>query len=98
MELKEIIYLILLGLVILSGVVGIIYAIVRGEVKKFVVEKMQEAENRYKDLPKPAKSKAKLEYVIKCVSDKYKLVDLFLNVKKFVEKIIEVANSLQRKG
>lgn len=96
MELKEIIYLILLGLVILCGVIGIIYAIVRGEVKKFVIETMQEAENLYKDLPKPAKSKTKLEYVIKCVSDKYKLVDLFLNVKKFVEKIIEITKQINK--
>lgn len=96
MELKEIIYLILLGLVVLCGVMGIIYAIVRGEVKKFVIETMQEAENLYKDLPKPAKSKAKLEYVIKCVSDKYKLVDLFLNVKKFVEKIIEITKQINK--
>lgn len=96
MELKDIIYLIVLGGVILVGIAVIVYAIIRGKLQKYIVKTMEEAENLYKDLPKPAKSKAKFEYVIKCVSDKYKLVDLFLNVKKFVEKIIEITKQINK--
>lgn len=98
MEFKDIIYLIVLGSIILIGLATIIYSLIRGEIKKYVIECMKQADFIYKDLPKPEKSIKKLEYVVKYVSEKYGIVKLFLNIRKFVEKIIEIANSLQNKG
>ena len=90
MDASTIIYLILTGVVAVGGLVALIYAIVRGEIKEFVIKKMQEAEELYKDLPKPEKGKAKLQYVIEKVNEHYGIVKIFLNVKKFIEKIIEI--------
>lgn len=98
MSIELLIETILLGIVVASGLFAIIYALVRGEIKKFVIEKMKEADYIYRDLPKPDKSIAKLKYVLDSVNEKYGFVKLFLNVKKFIEKVIEVANSLQNKN
>lgn len=97
MDIKAIISFIILGVLIVGGIVGIIIAIARGDVKKFIQEKMAEAEEIYKDMPKPQKSKAKLEYVIKAVNEKYKISKLFVNVKKFVEQAVEFFNSMNGK-
>lgn len=98
MDVALLIETITLGSVVACGIIAIVYALIRGEIKKFVIEKMEEAEHIYRDFPKPDKSIKKLEFVIKAVNEKYGLVKLFLNIKKFVEKIIEIANSLQNKG
>ena len=82
--------LIVLGFAILSGIVAIVVAILRGDMKKFIVEKMEEANEKYKDLPKPEKSVKKLEYVVDAVRDKYKIFELILNVKKFIEYIVQI--------
>lgn len=82
--------LIVLGFAILSGIVAIVVAILRGDMKKFIVEKMEEANEKYKDLPKPEKSVKKLEYVVDAVKDKYKIFELILNVKKFIEYIVQI--------
>lgn len=97
MTIKEIILFVLLGLIIIAGIAGIVIAIVRGDMQKFIKEKMAEAETLYKDMPKPDKSKAKLKYVIDAVNEKYKLSKLFLNIKKFIEKAIEFYNSMNGK-
>ena len=98
MSLELLIETIVLGSVVLCGIVAIVWAIVRGEIKQYVLDCMAQADFIYKDLPKPEKSIKKLEYVIKSVNEKYGFVKLFLNVKKFIEKVIEIANSLQHKG
>ena len=82
--------LIVLGFAILSGIVAIVVAILRGDMKKFIVEKMEEANEKHKDLPKPEKSVKKLEYVVDAVRDKYKIFELILNVKKFIEYIVQI--------
>ena len=92
MSIETIITLITLGVIALGGIAGIIVAIIRGDMKKFIVEKMEEAEEKFKDLPKPQKSIQKLQYVIEAVKEKYKLVNVFLNIKKFVEYIINIKN------
>lgn len=97
MTIKEIILFVLLGLMIIGAIAGIVIAIVRGDMQKFIKEKMAEAETLYKDMPKPDKSKAKLKYVIDAVNEKYKLSKLFLNIKKFIEKAIEFYNSMNGK-
>lgn len=94
---REIILFVLLGLIIIAGIVGIVIAIARGDMQKFIKEKMAEAEKLYKDLPKPEKSKAKLKYVLDAVNEKYKILKLLMNIKKFIEKAVEFHNSMNGK-
>ena len=91
MSIQEIIYLALLGFAILSGVITIIVALIRGELKKFVIEKMEEAEKLSGD------GKKKLDYVLNAVKEKYKVLELFLNIKKFIEKIISISKEINAK-
>ncbi len=81
-----------LGLLVLVGIIAIIVGILRGEVQKFIIAKMEEANEKYKDLPKPEKSIKKLQYVIDAVKEKYKIASLIMNVRKFIEKIVEIHN------
>ena len=97
MDIKDILLLVILGLVIIAGIITIIVAIARGEVKTFIKEKMAEAEKLYKDVPKPEKSKAKLKYVLDAVNEKYKIFKLLMNIKKFIEKAVEFHNSMNGK-
>lgn len=92
MTIKDIIFLAILGVGIIAGIVAIIVAIVRGDLKKFIVEKMEEANQLYGNLPKPDRSIKKLQYVLEAVKEKYKIADLFLNVKKFIEYIVQINN------
>ena len=91
MQIETIISLVVLGVVILASLITIIVAIVRGEMKKFIIAKMEEAENLKLDGLK------KLQYVLEAVKEKYKLMELFLNVKKFVESIIEISKKINYK-
>lgn len=92
MSIKEIIELCVLGAVVLGGIIAIIVAVVRGEMKDFVVKQMDIAEEKFKDLPKPQKSIEKLQFVIKAVKEKYKIASLILNITKFVEYIVNIKN------
>ena len=91
MSQKEIISLVILGVICLIGIISIITAIVRGDMKKFIEEKMAEAEKLSMD------GKQKLEYVINAVNEKYKILELVLNVKKFIEHIIEISKHINYK-
>lgn len=91
MQIETIISLVVLGVVILASLITIIVAIVRGDMKKFVVEKMEEAEKL------ELSGEQKLKYVLEAVKEKYKLMELFLNVKKFVEQIIDITKQINYK-
>lgn len=91
MSQKEIILLVILGVICLIGIISIITAIVRGDMKKFIEEKMAEAEKLSMD------GNQKLEYVINAVKEKYKILELVLNVKKFIEHIIEISKHINYK-
>ena len=95
MSANEIIMLVILGISVLASLIGIIVATVRGDMKKFIVAKMEEAELIYKD--DPDKAKKKLNYVIEAVKEKYKLVELILNIRKFVEYIIDISKHINTK-
>ena len=84
--------LIMLGATIVVGIAVIIFAIVRGDMKNFIIAKMEEAGEKYKDLQKPERSLKKLDYVIDAVKEKYKLGELFLNIKKFIEYVVSINN------
>lgn len=96
-QIKLLVALIILGVLIIACVATFIIALVNGEVKEYIKQCMAEAEELYKDLPKPEKSKKKLQYVIEKVKEKYKFASLFVNIKKFVEKMIEFINSMKTK-
>lgn len=91
MSQTEIISLIVLGVVCLAGVISIIVAIIRGDMKKFIKEKMAEAEKL------SMSGQQKLEYVINAVKEKYKIPELVLNIKKFIENIIEISKQINYK-
>ena len=91
MQIETIITLVSLGVVVLGGIIGIIVAIVRGDMKKFIVEKMEEAEKM------GMSGKDKLNYVLLAVKEKYKVCELILNVKKFIEYIISISKNINSK-
>ena len=91
MSIQEIITLVVLGVVVLGGLITIIVAIVRGDMKKFIVAKMEEAEAQQLD------GAEKLKYVLEAVKEKYKILELVLNVKKIVEYIISITKQINYK-
>ena len=91
MSLEVIITIIALGIPCLGGIIAIVLAIVRGDMKKFIVEKMEEAEKS------GMSGKEKLNFVIEAVKEKYKVLELVLNVKKFVEYIISISKNINAK-
>lgn len=91
MNIETIVTLVTLGVVALGGIIGIVIAIVKGELKKFVVEQMEIAEKSGMEGAK------KLQYVLNAVKEKYKLADLILNVRKFIEYIISISKNINNK-
>lgn len=91
MKAETIITLVVLGVVILAGIASIIVALVRGDLKKLIQEKMIEAEKT------GMSGKEKLQYVISAVKEKYKLAELFINISKFVEQIISITKQINVK-
>ena len=73
MDIKTIITLVVLGIVVISSLVGLITALVRGDMKKFIEEKMIEAEKSGKS------GKEKLAFVIEAFKAKYKIMQFILN-------------------
>ena len=90
MNIETIIVLVILGIAVLSGIIGIVVAVIRGDMKKFIEEKMIEAETMQGSVEK-------LTYVLNAVKQKYKIVELVLNVKKFIEHIIDLSKQINSK-
>lgn len=91
MSIETIISLVTLGVVALGGLFAIIVAIVRGDMKKFIEEKMIEAEKSGKT------GSEKLAYVLEAVKEKYKVMEVVLNVRKFIENIISISKEINSK-
>lgn len=91
MSLDLLITLISLGVAILAAVCGIIVALVRGDMKKFIEEKMIEAEKSGKT------GSEKLKFVTDAVNQKYKVMQLVLNVQKFIEHIVALSKQINAK-
>lgn len=91
MSMQEIIELVGLGVTIIALVASIVVAIVKGSLRDFIGEKMKEAEASGKS------GKEKLEYVMKAVKEKYKLATLLLDVREFIEKIIDLTKNINSK-
>ena len=91
MEIQTLVPIIVLGVVVLGGILSIVVAIVRGDMKKFIEEKMIEAENL------KLSGEKKLAYVLNAVKEKYKVMELVLNVRKFIEHIIDLSKQINAK-
>ena len=87
----EIIQLVVLIVITLALIATVVVAIARGDMKKFIEEKMVEAEKL------GLNGKEKLEYVISAVKEKYKIMTIILNVKKVIEHIIELSKQINYK-
>lgn len=83
--------IVILGIIALSSVIGLIVAFCRGEMKKFIEEKMTEAEKSGKS------GSEKLQYVIDEFNAKYKIGSIVLNCEKFVEEIIKLSKNINFK-
>ena len=59
--------------------------------KKFIEEKMVEAEKL------ELSGEKKLAYVLQAVKEKYKVVEVLLNCKKFIEHIITLSKQINAK-
>ena len=88
---NEIIQLIVLIVTTLALIATIVVAIVKGDMKKFIEEKMVEAENL------GLSGEEKLKHVINSVKDKYKIATIILNVKKVIEHIVELSKQINYK-
>ena len=91
MDIQTLILTIILGIVALGGLIAIFIAIVRGEMKKFIEEKMVEAEQL------ELSGEKKLAYVLQAVKEKFKIVEVFLNCKKFIEHLIDLTKKINAK-
>ena len=91
MQVETIISLVVLGVVVVAGLVSIIIAIVRGDMKKFIIEKMEEAEKL------ELSGEKKLEYVLQALKEKYKVLQLLINARKFIESIIAITKQINVK-
>lgn len=93
MTVTEIIELISLIVTTLGLIVSIVTAIVKGNLKNFILEKMQEAEAKQE-----LTGEQKLMFVIEEVKNKYKIITIIMNIKKFIEKVISVTKKINYKG
>ena len=91
MQVETIISLVVAGVILLGGIIALVIAIVRGDMKKFIVEKMEEAEKL------ELSGEQKLKYVIQAVNEKYKILRLILNIKKYIEYIISISKEINAK-
>lgn len=91
MNTEAIITIVVLGISLLGTLIGLITALVRGDMKKFIEEKMIEAEQSGKTGPE------KLAYVIEEFKNKYKIVQFILNAKKFIESVIDITKQINVK-
>lgn len=90
---NKIIWIIILGILLVVAIVSFIVALCNGSMKKFVIEKMEEAEKKF---PKGTENYQanRRNYVIQAFKDKYKIGQFILNVKQFIEYIIEVTKQI----
>ena len=91
MDVQVLVPVIILGVAVASGIITIVVAIIRGDMKKFIEGKMIEAEKL------ELSGEKKLEYVLQSVKEKYKVLELILNVKKFIEHIIALSKQINVK-
>lgn len=89
MDYKSLIITIVLGVILLATVVFLCIELFNGNMKKFVIEKIAEAEKMF---PKDVEDyqEKRRNYVIETFKEKYKIMSFCLNVQKFIELICKL--------
>lgn len=82
-------FVIVLGVFLLASLVFLIIQLCNGNMKKFVMEKIVEAEKLYPKTEENYQQK-RMAYVVECFKEKYKIMSFCLNVKKFIELICKL--------
>lgn len=91
MTISDIINIVMLCIALISAIVALIKSILDGGIKKFVQEKMIEAEAT------GLSGSEKLEYVLNAVKKKYKLNSLVEIAKKVIESFIDFSKKVNKK-
>lgn len=89
---SNLIWIIVLGVLLLASLIGLFTALFNGSMKKFVVEKMAEA-----DTHTDWTAEQKRNYVIEEFKKKYKIAEFILNCKKFIELVIKYSKEINYK-
>lgn len=89
---SNLIWIIVLGVLLLASLIGLLVALFNGSMKKFVVEKMAEA-----DTHTDWTAEQKRNFVIEAFKEKYKIVEFILNCKKFIELVIKYSKEINYK-
>ena len=92
MDTAALITIIFLGVMLLATLIGLLVSVFIGSMKKFVVEKMAEADS-HTDWT----SEQKQKYVIDEFKKKYKLAEFILNCKNFIEIVIKYSKEINYK-
>lgn len=91
MSIHEIIELVGLIISVLALIGSIVYSIIKGKLKDFIIEKMEEAEAL------ELGGQEKLNYVLEAIKEKYKIAKIILNSQKFIEKVIAISKKINFK-
>ena len=89
MDYKLLITTIVLGVILLATVVFLCIELFNGNMKKFVMEKIAEAEKMFTKDVEDYQEKRR-NYVIEAFKEKYKIMSFCLNVQKFIELICKL--------
>lgn len=89
MDYKLLITTIILGVILLGALVFLTIELFNGNMKKFVMEKIAEAEKLFPKEMEGYQEKRK-NYVIEAFTEKYKIMAFCLNVQKFIELICKL--------
>ena len=92
MDIKALIAIIVLGVIVLGSLATLLISLFRGEMKKFITEKMAEAETHTEWT-----GEQKRYFVIESFKEKYKIMEFILNCKKFIELIIKYSKEINYK-
>lgn len=89
MDYKLLITTIVLGVILLCTLVFLIIELFNGNMKKFVMEKITEAEKLF---PKEIEGyqEKRRNYVIEAFKEKYKIMAFCLNIQKFIELVCKL--------
>lgn len=89
MDYKLLITTIVLGLILLATLVFLCIELFNGNMKKFVMKKIAEAEKMFPKDMEDYQEKRR-NYVIESFKEKYKIMSFCLNVQKFIELICKL--------
>ena len=92
MDTQTLVIIIILGIMLLCSIGGLLAALFNGSMKKFVVDKMAEADS-HTDWT----AEQKRNFVINSFKEKYKIMEFLLNIKKFIELVIRYSKEINYK-